>query len=74
VIEAAGHRLEVSGHSREATLDGKPFELTRPAEVIREGDGSFASGGCRLAAADLQRAFGLQYICDVEKRVIDFRP
>jgi len=74
VIEAADHRLEVTGDSREATLDGQPFELTRAAEVVREGDGSFARGHCRLAAADLQRAFGLQCIFHVGKRVTDFRP
>lgn len=54
-----------------AALDGQPFELTRLAEVV--GDGRHAFGSCRLAA-DLQRAFGLPYICDVGNRVIDFRP
>ncbi len=56
-IEAKGRRLSVRESQSQATLDGQPFELSRPAEVFH--DGFLTREACTLATDDLARAFGL---------------
>jgi hypothetical protein len=75
LIEANGHRLEVRAGQVQAALDGQPFNLTRAAEVFRDGgDRGHGLEACTLAVADLQRALGLGCDQDVARHSLDFAP